>query len=142
MIQEMLGIVSLADLSYYMDENNKCYAIIGTNNEFVGIVELDNISWKNRHAELSIAIQPSSREKGYGYNAIKKILFIGFCELGLNRIWLRVLEHNINAIGLYEKVGFIKEGVCREESLRGGRFINQIQMSILKSEWIHQEDLI
>lgn len=133
--QEMLGIVSLPDLSCYTDENSKCYSILTENNEFAGMVELFNISWKNRRAEFSIAIKPSLRGNGYGYEAVRMMLYIGFYELGLNRIWLRVLEHNNHAISLYEKAGFVKEGICREESLRGGRFINQIQMSILKREW-------
>lgn len=138
--QEMQGVVSLADIDYYMDKNNRCYAIQGENGEFIGIVELFNISWKNRRAEFSITISPSYREKGYGYDATINMLDLGFNHFGLNRIWLRVLEHNSKAIRLYERAGFIREGICREESLRKGKFINQIQMSILRKEWVHQLD--
>ena len=134
--QEMQGVISLPDIDYFTDKNNKCYVIQAVGGEFVGTAELFNISWKNRRAEFSITISPSYRGKGYGYDATRNILDIGFHKLGLNRIWLRVLEHNKKAIGLYEKVGFIKEGICREESLRRGRFINQIQMSILRREWV------
>ncbi len=110
--------------------------ILDKKEEFVGIVELFNLSWKNRRAELSIIIKYSYRGKGYGNEAIKKILDIGFGEFGFNRIWLRVLEHNTRAIECYKKVGFVQEGICREESLRMGQFKNQVQMSILRSEWI------
>lgn len=140
--QEMLGVISRTDINYYMNENNKCYAILKDNGEFIGTVELFNISWKNRRAEFSISIIPSYRGNGYGYDATKKILDIGFHQLGINRIWLRVLEHNNKAISLYEKVGFIKEGICREESLRRGRFINQIQMSILRREWVYSSSVV
>lgn len=135
---EMLGVVSLPTEQDYEDKNAISYAILDENQEFVGIVELFNISWKNRRAELSIALKPSMRGKGYGNKAIKKILSIGFDELGLNRIWLRVLENNNKAISLYKKVGFSQEGICRGESLRRGQFVNQIQMSILITEWLHK----
>jgi phosphoglycolate phosphatase len=136
---EMLGVTELPKEKDYKDKNNISYAILDEKQEFIGIVELFNISWKNRRAELSIAIRPSMRGKGYGYEAIKKILDIGFEDHGMNRIWLRVLETNKKAIKFYKKIGFLQEGICRSESLRRGQFINQLQMSILIGEWIEQK---
>lgn len=85
---------------------------------------------------MSIAIRPEMRRRGYGNAAINKILEIAFLEYGMNRVWLRALETNTNAIDLYKKAGFIQEGICRSESMRKGQFMNQIQMSILADEWI------
>ncbi len=134
--REMLGVTGLPALDDYKGKNNISYAIINQSNQFIGIVELFNISWKNRRGELSIVIKAEMRNKGFGYDAINKMLETAFLEYGMNRIWLRVLETNINAINLYKKVGFFQEGICREESLRKGQFINQIQMSILAKDWI------
>jgi RimJ/RimL family protein N-acetyltransferase len=134
--REMLGVISQPVLSDYKGKNNISYAILNVENEFVGIVELFDISWKNRRGELSIVIKSQMRGHHFGYDAIYEILKIAFIEYGMNRIWLRVLETNQKAINLYKKVGFLKEGICREESLRNGEFINQIQMSILAKDWI------
>lgn len=133
--QEMLGIISFPEIDHFNEDHSLSYAIVDLDNEFIGIVEFFNISWKNRRAELSITIEASKRSKGYGYDAIQNILSIGFHQLGFNRIWLRVLESNIKAIDLYQRIGFFKEGICREESLRQSKFVNQIQMSLLKNEW-------
>jgi phosphoglycolate phosphatase len=138
-IGEMLGVVEFPQIKDYEGKNNFSYAILGENQEFIGIVELFNISWKNRRAELSIAIEAPLRGKGYGYEAINKILELGFKEHGMNRIWLRVIETNNKAIDLYKKAGFLQEGICRTESLRNAQFVNQIQMSILVMEWINQQ---
>lgn len=97
----------------------------------VGLIELFNISWKNARAEMSIMLHKDLRNKGYGSKAIHKLLVIGFKQLHLNRIYLRVLEDNIKAIKAYEKVGFITEGVLRQESIRAGKKKSQIIMSIL-----------
>jgi RimJ/RimL family protein N-acetyltransferase len=134
--REMLGVTVFSDEAYYKDSSNKCYIITDEYESFIGIIELFDISWKNRRGELSICISPSYRGRGFAYKALKLILCLGFQELELNRIWLRVLENNPKAISLYEKAGFIREGVCREESLRKGRFLSQIQMSILRTEWL------
>jgi RimJ/RimL family protein N-acetyltransferase len=137
--REMLNVVELPKIEDYSSKNSLCYVVLGEKREFIGVAELFNISWKNRRAELSIAINPSMRGKGYGYEALKKLLYTGFKEQGMHRIWLRVLENNEKAINLYKKAGFVQEGICRSESLRKGQFINQIQMSILLSEWVNEK---
>lgn len=129
----MLGVIDNPRLSDY--EYSKSYIITNESDKVIGQVELFNISWRNRRAELSIGIKKQYRNQGYGAVAIRKILKIGFLELGLYRIWLRVLEVNKPAISLYEKMGFTREGVCRSESLREGQFLDQIQMSVLLPEW-------
>lgn len=134
-VKEMIGVVYKPTLSNFVGKNTKSYAILGQREEFLGIVEVFNISWKNRRGELSIALSPLARGKGYSILAMEEILDIAFGELGLNRLWLRVLENNHRAINLYQKVGFVREGLCREESIRNGRFVSQIQMSILNREW-------
>ncbi|WP_192930249.1 GNAT family N-acetyltransferase [Alkaliphilus pronyensis] len=139
-VKEMLGVTELPDKEYLKAKNTKCYVILNGTSEIIGIIEFFSISWRNRRAELSIIIKSEYRGKGYGTEAIEKILDIGFGELGFNRIWLRVLDYNRQAIESYKKAGFIEEGVCREESFRFGKFKNQIQMSILRNEWIHRRN--
>lgn len=134
--REMLGIVGMPSIEDYKGKNNIGYAVLDDKNEFIGIVELFNISWKSRRAELSITLKPEYRGMGYGSEAIRKLLDIGFGEHGFHRIWLRVLEHNERAIACYRKIGFAEEGICREESLRRGRLRSQMQMSILRREWV------
>ena len=72
-VHEMLGVIELPDENYLKNTNNFCFIILDENDNFIGIVELFNLSWKNRRAELSIIIKSSLRGKGYGYEAVKKI---------------------------------------------------------------------
>lgn len=133
--RQMLGAIRMPEYEDYNGTNNLAYVIKSLENEFIGIVELFDISWKNRRGELSIMIHPTMQRKGYGYEAIQKLLEIAFIEYGMNRVWLRVLENNTSAIKLYEKLHFVREGICRDESLRDGTYVNQIQMSILAKDW-------
>ena len=76
------------------------------------------------------------RGKGYGQEATQKTLEFAFFKLGLNRVFLKVIEDNSAAVKIYENCGFIKEGILRENIYKNNRFKNQIVMSILKSEFM------
>lgn len=53
----------------------------------VAVVGLTNISWENRHAEISIVVDPNKRKMGYGEKSLKLLLAEGFYQLGLNMIY-------------------------------------------------------
>jgi RimJ/RimL family protein N-acetyltransferase len=73
--------------------------------------------------------------KGYGAEALREVLRIGFEELGLRRIHLRALAGNARGIRCYEKCGFRHEGLHRRAFLKRGRWRDQVSMAILREEW-------
>lgn len=50
---------------------------------------------------------------------------------GFIRIELSVHADNSTAIGLYEKIGFIREGIQRRSVLMDGRFIDTVNMALM-----------
>ena len=72
---------------------------------------------------------------GYGTEATALMLEHAFGRLGLHRVALTVFAFNERAIRSYKKVGFTVEGRAREAIWRGGRFWDEISMSVLKQEW-------
>jgi len=56
--------------------------------------------------------------------------------LNLNRVALRVYEDNERGIRAYEKVGFKREGILRQDIYREGRYWNTFLMAILREEWM------
>ena len=68
--------------------------------------------------------------------AMKEMLDYGFHQLGLNKIWLRVDIDNQRAIQSYKRMGYVEEGILRQDRLRNGKFIDRLRMSILKEEFI------
>ncbi|AKI97653.1 GNAT family N-acetyltransferase [Kosmotoga pacifica] len=106
-------------------------------NTVVGHIELNNIDLRNKVARISRVLvgEPSMRGKGVGAQMIRKLLEIGFNQLGLHRIELLVFDFNKAAIRCYEKVGFVKEGLLREARKINDEYQNLYLMSILESEW-------
>jgi RimJ/RimL family protein N-acetyltransferase len=106
------------------------------NRSLIGITVLKDINLINRSAELSIYIGDKEfRGKGLSKEATSETLRFGFFKLGLNRIYLKVLEENEVAIKLYQSVGFIKEGILRCTLFKNNSFKNELIMAILKDEF-------
>lgn len=113
-------------------------AIITEEGKHIGWIDLKNIDRLNKHAELGIAIGDKSYwGKGYGLSAMNEMLQWGFNQLELNKIWLRVEIDNEKAIKSYKKMGYVEEGILRQDRLRNDEFVDRLRMSILKHEYFN-----
>lgn len=102
----------------------------------VGNCGFHNVDWRCRAAEVGIFIgEKSLWNRGYGTEVIRLLLKHGFNTLNLNRIALDVYETNPRAIRSYEKAGFVHEGRRRQAMYKDGRYVDILQMSVLRSEW-------
>lgn len=105
----------------------------------IGTINLAFISTANRNAMLGISIgEKDSQGKGYGREAILLLLDYAFMELNLHRVYLGVFSFNERAKKLYERIGFQYEGTFREALYRNGGWHDNINMSMLKQEYINK----
>lgn len=96
---------------------------IETDGRFIGYVELREIDWRRRAAELRICIGVKDYwGRGYGGAAVRRLTAWGFEAAGLEYIYLRVYRDNRRALRCYEKCGFRYEGILRA----GGRTPDEI----------------
>lgn len=106
------------------------------NDELIGSCQLHNIQWIHRAAELQIRIGNERQQgKGLGMEAMKLLLYFAFHDLNLHRVNLHVFETNATAIQLYEKVGFMREGLMREAGYIDGKRVNVVSMGILLKDY-------
>lgn len=109
--------------------------------EYIGQVDLFNLDWKNRVADLGIVIGVKELlGKGYGTEAILVLQEFVFNRMNLNRLQLDVHAFNERAIRSYIKCGFKEEGRSRERFYIHGEYVDSIHMSILKSEYTQKEN--
>lgn len=103
---------------------------------YIGNIGLYDLDWKNRNAEYAILIgDRPSWGQGFGLDATHALLGFAFGELGLHRIYLKVLAHHDRAIRLYQKAGFQEEGRLRDALFRDGAFRDVLLMSIIRDEF-------
>ena len=104
--------------------------------ELVGHVTVWGIDPIVRAGTLAIIIGGEHVGRGLGTDAMRVVLRFAFEELGINKIELSVWEYNSRALRTYERVGFVVEGSRRAATFHAGQYWAQIQMGILRSEYL------
>jgi len=112
------------------------YAATDVRGDVVGHIELGAIDYVNRTATLCrVLIAPEARGKRCCVGLVRQILRVGFEELKLRRIDLKVFAFNHPAIRCYERAGFVREGVLRKSRMIGEKYWDTVLMGILREEW-------
>ncbi|HEY6395613.1 MAG TPA: GNAT family protein [Candidatus Binataceae bacterium] len=103
---------------------------------YIGAIGLHGIDWIIRSAEIGIVIGDKSRwGTGYGTDAMRVIMRLGFDKMNLHRMWLRVFDFNQRAIVSDEKCGFRRWGVLRDGKFLKGKYHDTIIMGIVEDEY-------
>ncbi|MGH3155036.1 MAG: GNAT family N-acetyltransferase [Streptosporangiaceae bacterium] len=103
--------------------------------QFVGEVVLNDWNDANRSCNFRTMIGPNGRDRGLGTEETRMIIGYGFESLGMHRIELEVYAFNPRARRVYERVGFVAEGVLREALRFEDQRVDATVMSILAPEW-------
>lgn len=120
----------------HIGDDNRFDAVIEADGVPVGTIGLLSIDRKNSKAEFYIAMgETAYKGQGIAKAASKLILEYGFQTLGLNRIYLFTEVKNIAAQCLFEKLGFSKEGIIRQDILSHGSFVDRIAYGFLREDW-------
>lgn len=114
----------------------RCAIVEDSCDSILGMVALTSIDYINQSAVFHIVIgEVKNQGKGIGTFAVRAILYHAFYNMNLQRVELTVLESNVRAQHLYEKCGFVKEGVKRNAIYKNGEFANILVYAALKSEF-------
>jgi RimJ/RimL family protein N-acetyltransferase len=101
----------------------------------VGEAVLNEWNRGNRSCSFRTMLGPRGRDRGLGTESTRMIVGYGFEQLGLHRISLEVYSFNPRARHVYDKVGFVVEGVLRDALRWDGQWIGATIMSILAPDW-------
>ncbi|KPI27183.1 GCN5-related N-acetyltransferase [Actinobacteria bacterium OK074] len=108
--------------------------------ELVGEVVLHEWDPAARSCTFRTLLGPRGRGRGIGTEATRLVVGYGFGQLGLHRVQLAVWGHNRRALRVYEKAGFVVEGVRREVQVRDGAWADEVVMAVLDHEWAAVHD--
>ncbi len=101
----------------------------------IGLISLWDRTIPHKGAELSVWIGAAHRNGGNGTEALRLALRYAFGDLGLHKVYLRVLDYNVRAIRAYEKCGFVREGIERESANVAGEWHDDVMIAILEPEY-------
>ena len=107
-------------LKNFVETGKVAQFIILLDGKGVGSVYLRDIDPDERSAEYGIFIgEESARGKGVGTKSARLILEYAFCEIKLEKIFLRVYKDNAGAVKSYEKAGFVSNGKIENIEVNG-----------------------
>ena len=109
----------------------RCAIINEDCDDIIGLVSLMDINYINRSTKLHIMIGKAGQGKGAGTFAVKSICDHAFNNYGLHRIELDVLADNKRAQHVYEKCGFVREGIKRQAVFKNGNCTDMINYALL-----------
>lgn len=103
-----------------------------SNDKPLGSVYIRDIDRHHNKAEYGIFIgEPQARGRGIGTAAAKLMLRYCFEEEKLHRVFLRAFATNQQAIRSYEKAGFVKEALLRDDVCIDGEYCDIVLMGAL-----------
>lgn len=119
-----------------LGSEDRVFSIETKDGRLIGNIGLIGLDWKNHKTDIGIMIgEVDMWSKGYGRDAIAVLLRYLFGELNMNRVALFADANNRRAIRCYERCGFKNEGLLREYRFKRGRYVDCVQMSILRRDW-------
>lgn len=131
-----------AIVSYFMcnfgDDTRQDFMILDPDSHIIGESVINEIDAETRSANFRIAIFDSGNlGHGIGSWAVQQTVDYAFSELHLHRLSLDVFSYNPRAQHVYEKAGFVQEGVLRDAIIdtADGSYADDILMAILEDEW-------
>ncbi len=118
------------------EDDRYFFLIIAPDGKIIGETVINEIDRDLRCANFRIGLyHMAERGKGTGTWATEVTRDFAFEKLKLHRLELDVYSFNPRAEKVYLKAGFKREGVLRDAILDGGKYADDILMSILEDEW-------
>lgn len=103
----------------------------------IGLTTFSSLDPDNASVLFHITIgEHDAWGQGFGTETTELMLAHAFERLGLHRVGLSVFAFNQRAVRAYEKAGFRIEGRLREAIARDGGFSDELQMGVLREEWL------
>jgi RimJ/RimL family protein N-acetyltransferase len=113
----------------------------GDDGRYLGQCGLHQIFRRSRVGRLSVIIaERGEMGRGVGSAAIASLLDLAFAHTStggeaLHKVWLMVFAKNTRSRRTYARIGFVEEGVLREEYFHEGGWHDMVRMSLLAREW-------
>ncbi|MBY9006791.1 MAG: GNAT family N-acetyltransferase [Candidatus Lokiarchaeota archaeon] len=118
----------------WVDNKQFCY-IIEINDrgirKQIGIINLWNINWRSKRAEIGIWIISKFWGNGYGNSAVNLLIIIALEYLNLHRLEVHIARDNNFSINLFMKCGFIQETLLKDYLFINGIFHDAIYLSLI-----------
>jgi aminoglycoside 6'-N-acetyltransferase len=125
------------DPDFPWDEPESTRLTIEVDGAVAGMIQYwEELEPKYRHAGIDLFIDPALHGRGYGTEAVRRVVALLIDGRGHHRVTIDPATANVAAITAYEKVGFRRVGIMREHERDsdGEGWHDSLLMELLASE--------
>ena len=102
--------------------------------KLIGSASLTRLENRRSHVgQIGMAVHDAYAGRGAGGALMTALLHVADRWIGLRRVELTVYADNARAIGLYERHGFVREGLHKDFALRDGAFVDALAMARIRA---------
>jgi len=111
--------------------------VLKQENKVIGYAELCHLGWFHQKEAGEICYHISKKYRGKGYATEASRLLISYCfnKLKFRKIYADTDPDNFASQKVLKKLGFELEGTIREKHFVKGKWIDELDFGLLKSEW-------
>ncbi|MPM82898.1 hypothetical protein SDC9_129960 [bioreactor metagenome] len=129
--------VSVSDEAAMLEESrtakNKIMLLSLVGNKVIGCLHFEGGARSRilHTGEFGVSVLKDYWDKGIGTEMVKELIQWAKASNVIRKLNLRVRSDNARAISVYEKLGFIQEGLITREFFISGEFYNFIYMGLI-----------
>lgn len=105
--------------------------------DLIGLINI-NLTPTHERGELGYWIGKTYWGNGFGTEAAKAILSLGFESLNLNKIFARAITTNPGSWRIMEKIGMTHEGTLKQHGKRWGQYFDLVYYGFLKEDYLER----
>ncbi|MDD2999524.1 MAG: GNAT family protein [Candidatus Riflebacteria bacterium] len=106
------------------------------NDAMLGRIALHSVDYGiQRSAGVSYWLNEENAGHGLMTEALATVVSFAFEEAALHRIWLNAINQNLASLKLAAKLGFIKEGILRQNLFINGSWQDSTLFALLENEY-------
>jgi len=110
-------------------------AVLWLNGRIAGSVGCHPIDWANRQTSIGYWLAAEYEGRGAVTLACAALTDYLFRELGLHRVTIKCGTGNHRSCAIPERLGFVREGVIREEEWVNDRYVDLVVWGMLEQDW-------
>ncbi|MFO8068692.1 MAG: GNAT family protein [Alkalibacterium sp.] len=138
-VDQVQSVEDIGEVTYKhlleFTEQKAVHFVIMYEDEIAGSVSIKDIDWSLRSAEIGYWLGSEYTGKGIMVRTVSSLLDYAFNKLNLHKIEIWAAEGNEKSRSIPERLGFVQEGMRRDNELIDGKYVNMIIYGLLKDEW-------
>jgi diamine N-acetyltransferase len=103
---------------------------------YVGQIGISKIYWPAKNGRIGMMLCKAAWGRGLGMEAARLIIDASFRVHGLHKLWVIIRSDNAKGLHMWDKLGFRREGLLREEYFVNDGYHDMVRYGLLETDYL------